>query len=351
MKVKNFKYPIFLILIFLFFVIIACKKDANTVIENNNNFENQINGISFVSPPNEFPEENISFVENVGANWIGISPFAFSSSESSPNVLYDVNFQWWGERPEGVRTIIDYSRTNNLKIMLKPQVWIPNGWVGNYNPETEENWQTWEQDYLKYIVEFANIAQEKEVELFCIGTEYREAINNRPQFWNSLIDTVQQIYTGNLTYASNWDDYNQVHFWDKMEFIGIDSYFPLIEAATPEVDDLVAAWQPIVEDLDFFSKQHNKNIIFTEYGYMSVDYTAWQNWENEKNEDSLAVNLMAQKNSFEALYKSLWGKPWMKGGFIWKWYENYNIAGGENNKDYTPQRKPVEATIKNWYLK
>ena len=140
-------------------------------------------------------------------------------------------------------------------------------------------------------------------------------------------------------------------FWDKLDYIGIDSYFPLVADKTPQIDELIVAWQPIVEKLEKFSNKNNKQILFTEFGYMSIDYTAWHNWENEKNRENLNVNLQAQVNAFEALFQSLWNKKWMAGGFIWKWHSSYSKVGGNENKEYTPQRKPVEATINKWYEK
>ncbi len=333
------------VIICLFF---ACKEKEPEAFQFQ--FE-RMNGVSFVSPRDSFPSTYMNYVEQVGADCIAVSPFAFSGSENDQNLVFNSNFQWWGEKPNGVRAIIDYAQDQELRVMLKPQVWIPGGWAGHYDAGSESAWLNWEQDYMAYIITFAQIAAEKEVDLFCIGTEFRVAVEKRPEFWNTVIDSVKTIYNGKLTYAANWDDYEQVPFWGRLDFIGVDAYFPLVEEKAPELDKLLDAWQPLVNKLESYSKHFNKPILFTEYGYLSVDYTSWQNWENEKNLDNLAVNLQAQQNAFEALFTSLWEKPWMAGGFIWKWYDDYESSGGLNNKDYTPQRKPVETTIKNWYDK
>jgi len=63
----------------------------------------------------------------------------------------------------------------------------------------------------------------------------------------------------------------------------------------------------------------------------------------------LALNMQAQSNCFEAMFEVLWEEDWFAGGFIWKWFDNYDTSGGLNNKRYTPQRKPVEEVIKNYY--
>ena len=43
------------------------------------------------------------------------------------------------------------------------------------------------------------------------------------------------------------------------------------------------------------------------------------------------------------------GSDWFAGGFLWKWHVNDLKAGGLTNNNYTPQNKPVESIIKNWY--
>jgi len=310
--------------------------------------DTKMDGVSFVSPSKTFPAEYLLDVQQVKANWVAISPFAFSRDGSSA-VTFNSNFQWWGERAEGIRTIIDYAQSAQLKVLLKPQVWMRGSWVGTYDLETEEAWEAWEKDYEAYILTFAKIAAEKNVEAFCVGTEYKIAALKRESFWRDLITKVRDIYNGELTYASNWDHYQNIPFWEELDFIGVDAYFPLQEKATPDVETLVENWKPVKEALRNFSDQKQKPIVFTEYGYMSCDFTAWKNWENEADRSAVGLNLDAQSIAFEALYQSLWNEPWFGGGFIWKWYHNYEQSGGENDKDYTPQRKPAEQVIQKWY--
>lgn len=308
----------------------------------------KMDGVSFVSPSKNFPATYLLEVKNVQADWVAISPFGFSRAEK-PSVTFDSRFQWWGETSTGTNAIIDYAQTANLNILLKPQVWMMNSWVGSFDLKTEKDWKQWEQDYEAFILNFAKIAADKKVAAFCVGTEYKIAAIKREDFWRDLICKVREIFSGKITYAANWDNYNNIPFWDALDFIGVDSYFPLQNAATPELEVLLENWLPIKNEMKALAKHHKKQIVFTEYGYMSCDYTAWQNWENEKSRSNVNVNLEAQSIAFEALLSTFWQEPWFGGGFIWKWYHNYQNSGGENNKDYTPQNKPVEAVISKWY--
>jgi hypothetical protein len=154
-------------------------------------------------------------------------------------------------------------------------VWVRGqGWAGEFEMKNEADWKEWEQNYRDYIISYAQVADSLNVELFCIGTEYRLAVRQRLEFWHGLIKEVKEIYDGKLTYAANWDNYQKVGFWDDLDYIGIDSYYSLSEQKEPTVAHLKEQWQPIKMKLQAFSKEENRPILFTEFGYQSVDYAA-----------------------------------------------------------------------------
>ena len=61
------------------------------------------------------------------------------------------------------------------------------------------------------------------------------------------------------------------------------------------------------------------------------------------------INLEAQTNITQALFETFWHEDWFAGGFIWKWFHDYENSGGKNNNQFTPQNKPVEQTLKQYY--
>lgn len=310
----------------------------------------KINGISFESPAQSFPKNYIEPIrDKAGANWLGISPYAFTPKNSS-QVIFDAPRQWWGERTDGATKITEFAQETGLQVMLKPQVWMWGSWVGEFDlGKDEKAWKNWEKDYTDYILTFAKIAQEKKVGLFCVGTEYKIAARTRPDFWRKLIKQVRTIYKGKITYAANWDNFEQVPFWDDLDYIGIDAYFPLITDKTPSVANLLQAWKKPFKQIQQFQSKINRPVIFTEFGYMSVDQTAWKNWENESKKQRLGLNLEGQQQAFEAFFQKFWPQDWVAGGFIWKWHYDYEGYGGMRDKDYTPQGKPAERTIYDWY--
>jgi len=307
-----------------------------------------IKGVSFVAPPDPFQSDPMVPIKQLGIDWIALIPYAFSSG-TRPELHYDVNhWQWWGETPEGIRESIRLARHNKLKVMLKPQVYIHRKWIGDLNFDSDSAWSLWENAYEKYILDIATMANESHVEMICIGTEIKHSAEGRPQFWSKLIQKLRKIYSGKLCYSANWDQYNSVPFWNELDYIGISAYFPLTDERTPSKELLLEKWKPWQSELEMFSRQMQKPILFTEYGYLSVDSCAGKSWELEPNVDRLQVNEQAQANAFDALYSAFWCKPYFAGGFLWKWFPEMKGHEGYPEKDYTPQGKLAESIIKHW---
>ena len=196
---------------------------------------------------------------------------------------------------------------------------------------------------------WTRLAEQLQVDLFCIGTEIRRSAIDHPAYWRDLIQQIRQVYSGPLTYAPNWDEYEYVNFWDQLDYIGVDAYFSLLPDETPKVCDLKEAWEPIKVNLRNFSKRYNKPILFTEWGYLSLGGCAYQTWELEKNRSSAAVNEQAQANACQALLETFAEEDWWAGGFQWKWYADMASSNRDRSDDYTPQGKRAAQLLKQLY--
>lgn len=308
----------------------------------------RINGANIVNPPRPITSSTMSEIKRVNAEWISVIPYGFSKS-GQPSVSFDNSQQWWGEQTNGNCMLIQYAKENGLKVMVKPHVWVMGeGWTGDFDLEAEDDWKKWEKDFTKYILNHAIKADSMNVELFCIGTEYRIPAKERPEFWKSLIKEIKKVYKGKLTYASNWDNYENVSWWDELDYIGIDAYFPLVEEAQPSIEDIKEGWQPVRQKLASFSAKWNKPILFTEYGFQSANGAAGKHWEVDKSEGN--VNEELQANAYEATFQVLENESWYAGGFFWKWHFTSRY-GRWRGTEWTPQNKPAEEVIAKWYSK
>jgi len=325
----------------------SCKRNTEKEAESSVKLEDtivanfEIQGISYVATNSVIDSKNIHPLKNVNCNWISQMPFAFCQLNST-QVTYNLKGQWWGETDSGIIKTTLLAKQHNIKTMLKPQLWMNSTYTGAFTLANDLDWEVWESNYRNYILHFAHLADSLNIEMFCIGTELNLVVQKRPAILTNLIDSIRTFYEGKLIYAANWDDYQNVPFWSKLDYVGIDGYFPLSSNKTPSVSELVNAWKVKISEIEKYKSPLNKEVIFTEIGYKSIDECAYEPW----NPTSTTLNIQAQSNSYQAFFEAFADKSWFRGAFIWKWYPNHKSEGGINNIDYTPQNKPAERIIK-----
>lgn len=308
----------------------------------------KINGVSYVGTRDSLLLEHVEPLKNNFVNYTSLMPFGFIRDQSHPEIIFNTERQWFGEKGIGIRQYAEILRKEDINIMLKPQIWIRRGeFTGHLQMETEAAWQQLEHSYETFILEHARLAEALNIPIFCIGTELERFIKFRPEYWQRLITKIKHIYKGKLTYAANWDEYQTTPFWNELDYIGVNGYFPLTEEQTPSVETCKIALEQWKVEMKQFLSTQNKPILFTEFGYRSVDFAAKQPWRSDR--DMTAVNLEAQTNASIAFFETFWGEDWVAGGFIWKWFPNHAVSGGENDSRFTPQNKPAEAIIKKIY--
>ncbi len=134
-----------------------------------------------------------------------------------------------------------------------------------------------------------------------------EQINHRRKLldlhWQALIREVREVYLGHLTLAANFDNYHEVGFWNHLDLIGINAYFPLRASLdSPLTEDaLKASWLQVFTDIEAFRQAHglSQEVVFTELGYTQrkgVTFAPWSSrgfvpiWEErEDREDSVLL--------------------------------------------------------------
>lgn len=304
----------------------------------------KIRGASLVNPHQPIDSSQMAEISRVNADWVAVIPFAFSRLDD-PGVYFDHERQWWGERVAGAAALIQLAHDQGFKVMLKPHVWMREGWIGDYELKTEEEWRQWETNYTAYLMRFANLADSLDVAMLCIGTELKKTEVTRAAFWSMLAKEVRTVYSGKLTYAANWDHYDQITFWGELDYIGVNAYFPLAESeAMRNPKQIIAAWEPIKAKLKETSVRFKRPILLTEYGYASCAGALVKPWEESGTETDFEM----QSLGYQCLYEALWKEKWMAGGFFWKWHFSLDPKW-ESRARFTPQNKPVESVITKWY--
>jgi len=270
---------------------------------------------------------------------------------NKPKIVYNQGENWWGSIPEGIANTAKLAKKNGQKTLLKPHFWVDNvGWAGDLS-FSNKKWEKWEENYTSFILKMARMAESLNIEMLCIGVELKSSVTYRSKFWKTLIPKIRAVYGGKLIYSSNWDNYRNVPFWHLVDYIGIDAYFPLSTQVNPNQSILLKKWEKWEKILSRFSAKKDRHIIFTEIGYRSIDRGAGNQWETENLPSNVSVNLALQANAFEAFFRTCWDEDWFAGSFIWEWHPDDEVAGGKEHSNFTPQHKPAEQVIKQWFGK
>jgi hypothetical protein len=237
--------------------------------------------------------------------------------------------------------IILHAKSKKLRVFLMPIVLLDdpegNDWRGTIHTD---NWDKWWESYRAMITTYATIAQKTGVDVFSVGSELVSTERFADE-WTKTIQMVRHIYTGRLTYSSNWDHYTSIPFWNQLDLIGMNSYYILGENRDVSVDEIVRRWTNIQKDLFRFQQKVGKPLMLLEAGWCSVSNAANEPWDYTK--DELAVDNDLQRKLYEGFFRAWWGKPQLGGFMLWEWTLD------PSEKGYTPRGKPAEAVMRQWF--
>lgn len=242
---------------------------------------------------------------------------------------------------EHISVPLIWAKELTMKVMLKPHLayWGSKfSWRGDINFKTKTEWNNFLNDYKEWILVQAQIAEKYKADILCIGVEYIHTLKYEKE-WREIISEIRKVYSGKLTYGANWDTYSKVGFWDLLDYIGIQAYFPIVENKNPTELEISHGWDKILNELKNFSNQKNKKILFTELGYNKSEYAGKEPWSSHES-NSNAAKITQQRCLSIALEKTE-ESPFIAGVFLWKWFpeikkfwehENFNLQTAENKE-------------------
>jgi hypothetical protein len=240
------------------------------------------------------------------------------------------------ERDEDVMRVAAVARRLGIKVMLKPQIWMPGGFIGDLDFASNDERTVWFEQYRAFITHHAVVAAKAQADVFCVGTELSKLSTHEGE-WRRIIRDVRKIYKGPLTYAAvQGPEFERLRFWDALDYIGLNNYYPL-------PDDLSAA--SIVAKVETVQRKYRKPVIFPEAGFASLEAPHRAPWD----ETHRKLSMEDQARCYEAIFNAFWSKPWFKGIYWWK--VGTNGFGGPEDGSHTPWRKPAMEVVRRWYTR
>ena len=284
--------------------------------------------------------------------WVAVIPFFDQENETAPTIRGYENISEFTRRDSTFIRTINELHDKGIHVMLKPHLWLFSGWRSNLNFSTEREWDIWFESYRTYMLHYARMAAATNVKVLCVGTELKTSIKQQPEKWTKLITEIKEIYNGKLTYAANWDDdLNEIGFWNQLDFIGVQAYFPLTKNKNPELEEIRKGWAAHISFLKQLSHQYKKPILFTEIGYRSDASTTIKPWEWNSVDKAFFSKKSdrTQQLAYEAMFQELWHKDWFAGTYIWQWNTQSKEENAKENLDFSPRFKPAQNTLAKWY--
>lgn len=288
-------------------------------------------------------DDQLRVLRRMGADGVSIMPFAYQSDPKRPELAF-LNRSPTSETDVGAVHATRRARAAGFTVLWKPHIWLSHdSWPGEIEMTTEAAWAAWWRVYRRYILHHAVLARFAGAEVFSIGVELGRTVH-REREWRSLIAAVRQVYPGLVTYSGNWaGDYDQVPFWDALDYVGVDAYFPLAAEETADRASLRSGARRVVERLQRDSERFGRPILLTEFGF-AARRGAWV----APHEEGGTYDLEHQALAYEVFLETLGRPSWLAGGYAWKVFSHAEAEGGRR-PDFRFLGRPAEESVARWF--
>ena len=274
---------------------------------------------------------------DLGAEWVTITPAWYQRGIHAHSIRPHPERTPSAESVEG---IIREARELHMEVTLKPHLnTLRGGYRGEIAPDDVERWFG---AYARMLRFYADMAEETGASQLVIGTEL-EGVSGQTRRWRRLIEGVRARFRGRLTYAANYDEVTRIEFWDALDLIGVDAYYPLSDRADPGVSDLIEAWEEPVTALERLHERWGKDVLLTEIGYPSAGSAVRTPYEASGRQD-----LDLQERAVEAALAVWAERPWVAGTTWWEWSTQPDTIG-ERDRSFALNGKPAADVIRDWY--
>ncbi len=294
-------------------------------------------GINFTAErPDRYESEKareiLRKLRDYGVNSVAFVPYGWCR-QGSTDLRFSGRRSW--ERDPAIVELTKVAHEAGMKVLLKPQIWVPRGFPGDLDFDTDSDTQEWFSKYEDFLRHYAALATTAGADLFSVGVEFSK-LARHSDTWRRLTRVARELFAGPLVYAANWgQEFESIDWWDAVDYIGLNNYYPL-------PDDLDT--KAVVEKVEGVQARFRLPVIFPEAGYPSLAAPHREPWAETPRD----ISLEDQARCYEAMFQAFYHKPWFKGVYWWK--VGSNGFGGSGDGSHTPWGKPAMDVVKRWYV-
>jgi hypothetical protein len=322
---------------------------------------------------NEYVDVALQTVKNIGANTVIMDwgvPFDKSSGARLEKFYESATVRTTSL--EDVAMVMDKVRALGMDVVLKPHT---------ARAEAGDNINTWNtdvsqmdtnrffQDWHAYLMQCADLAQQKGSPFIVIGTELNSLTG--PEYlghWVNIINSIRARYSGQITYDALvnavWDKefrgVRDASFLGYLDFISLSVYPNLSQNKDASYEELVQGWYVNTEHwrkentnwVQYITDLHNstgKEIFFAETGCGSWDGAATVAYQTREGPQDLNEQAMY----FQSIFHVWSDVSWLKGVSMWG-MNSLDLSPLEQSKYYYYNGhnfygKPAQNVVQHFY--
>lgn len=292
-----------------------------------------------------YSEVLLDQLAEMGTTWISVTPFGRVWSLQSTEILLDFEAPFLENRA-AVGRMIQQAHARGIKVLLIPHLWVETtGWRGEMNPGTPEGWEAYQASYRNFVLAWAKLAAEAGADAFSIGVECKSWSGRFEGYWTDLIARVRKTYHGVLTYSANWDEAEAVVFWDQLDLIGINAFYPLSHHNDASYAEYVAGAMRARDSVRDLAMQLQMPVLFVEIGYTTRKDAAVEPWLWPDDMTNVTYDEHEQARALSALFEAFLPEPWFAGFFVWRYYADLDDVSQEAAWGFSPHGKVAERLL------
>ncbi len=292
-------------------------------------------------------ERALDEAKAMGATWVSLTPFG-RVHDLTPEGI-DLSFEApFEDNRKNVLTTIRQAHERGLHVMLVPHLWVESGeWRALIDPGSDEGWARWSDAYRTFLLAWADVAQEGDVELLSVGVELRSWVTTpRVELMKPIVADVRSRFKGLLTYSANWDDAELTLLWDWVDLVGINGFYPLADRDGAPREVLELGGVRVAEQIARLGNDLGKPVLLTEIGYTTRKDPAIRPWEWPEALSNVQVDEAAQAEAYAALIGPLLAEETVAGFFVWRYYADPDDVSQESAWGFSPRGKLAEVVLR-----
>lgn len=291
----------------------------------------------------------LDYLVRRGVNWVSITPFGRVFDLSDREIRMDFEAPYEDNR-RAVREMVAQAHARGMRVLVIPHLWVETGgWRGEMDPGSSEGWAAYQDSYRRFVLAWARDAAAAGADAFSIGVECKSWSGRFGGTWRALITDVRRVFPGYLTYSANWDEADAVLFWDQLDFIGINAFYPLADHEGATFEEYVAGARAARDSVAELAGVLEMPVVFVELGYTTRRDAAVEPWLWPDDMQEVVVDEAEQARALLASWRVFLPEPWFAGSFIWRYYADLDDVSQEAIWGFSPHGKRAESVMERVY--